>query len=141
MVGVCLIVEHNVVTRRDAENVVDAGASKQQRQIFNVVLVGHHVVGVAAVAAHGNAGQLAHEVVFQTCADNLLAVVKVLGSDEADDRVDHERVELPGKAVTARFHGNLICAIVRIGGELAALACLKIHDVRALGGAALFQYL
>jgi hypothetical protein len=51
------------------------------------------VVGVADVAAHGQAEQLAAEVVFQAGADDLLAVVEILGADEADDGVDQQRAK------------------------------------------------
>ena len=53
---------------------------------------------IAAVTAHRQAVQLAHEVVLQPGAEDLPTVVEVLRADEADDGVDHERAEVCGAA-------------------------------------------
>ena len=49
-----LVVEHDVVPVGDAHKVVAPGQGQQGGQIFNVVLICLHVVGVAAVAAHAD---------------------------------------------------------------------------------------
>ena len=73
-----LVVEHDVVGAGDAHEVVAAGDGQERQQVVHVVLVGLGVVGVADVAAHRHAEQLAAEVVFEAGADDLLAVVQVL---------------------------------------------------------------
>ena len=42
---------------------------------------------------------------------------------------------MPGEAVAAGLHGHLIPAVVRVAGELAALAGLEIQLVGAVAGA------
>ncbi|KAI3488917.1 hypothetical protein L1887_46947 [Cichorium endivia] len=71
-----LVVEHDVVGAGDAHDEVDPGHPEQGQQGVHVVLVGLGVVGVADVAAHGHAEQLAAEVVLEPGADDLLAVVQ-----------------------------------------------------------------
>jgi hypothetical protein len=56
-----------------------AGDAEQREQRVHIVLVGLGVIGVADIAAHRDAQQLAAEVVLQAGADDLLAVVQVLG--------------------------------------------------------------
>ena len=85
-----LVVEHHVVAVGDAHEVVAPGGGEEDGQVLDVVLVGLHVVGVAGVAAHGDAGELAHEVVLQARPDDLLGVVKILRPDEAHHRIDQE---------------------------------------------------
>src|SRR5699024_9419725 len=104
VIGVGLVVEHHIVAGWHPQDVVDPGGGQQQREVLDVVLVGHHVVGVAAVAAHGDAGELAHEVVLQPRPDHLAAVVEVLRADEAHHRVHHEGVEGLGEAVAPGLH-------------------------------------
>jgi hypothetical protein len=87
-----LVVEHHVVGAGNAHDEVDAGRAQQHEQRVHVVLVGLGVVGVADVAAHRHAEQLAAEVVFEPGADDLLAVVQVFRADEADHRVDQQRL-------------------------------------------------
>ena len=127
--GGALVVEHDVVGAGDAHDVVDAGGAEQGEQGVHVVLVGFGVVGVADVAAHGQAEELAAEVVFEAGADDLFAVVEIFGADEADDGVDEHRVEVAGDGVGAGFEGLLVDAVVGVGGERAALAGFEVHDV------------
>ena len=124
-----LVVEHDVVGAGDAHDVVDAGGAEQGEEGVHVVLVGFGVVGVADVAAHGQAEQLAAEVVFEAGAEDLLAVVEVLGADEADDGVDQHGLEVAGDGVGAGFEGLLVDAVVGVGGERAALAGFEVQDV------------
>ena len=91
------------------------------------------MVGVAGVAAHGDAGQFAHKVVFQSGADDLLGIVQILGADKADHGVDQKGLIPLGKAVAPGLHGHLIPAVVGLAGQLGALSGLKIHDVGAVG--------
>ncbi len=129
--GGALVVEHDVVRPRHPHEVVAAGHAEQGHQGVHVVLVGLGVVGVADVAAHGQAEQLAAEVVLQPGADDLLAVVEVLRADEADHGVDQKRLEAPGDAVGARLAGLLVDAVVGVGRQGAPLAGLEVHDVVA----------
>ena len=46
-------------------------------------LVGFGVVGVADVDSHGETEELAAEVVFEASAEDLFAVVEVLGPDKS----------------------------------------------------------
>jgi len=55
------------------------------------------VVGVADVAPHRQAEELAHEMVLETSADDLPLIREVFRSDEADDAVDQEWQELPSE--------------------------------------------
>ena len=139
MIGVRLVVEHDVVAGGYAQDIIDARATQQQGEVLDVVLVGHHMVGVAAVAAHGDAGELAHEVVLQACPDDLLAVVQILGTDKADDGVDHKGMVLPCEGVAAGFHRHLVGAVVGVGGQFAALSGLEVHHVGSLGRSPLPQ--
>jgi hypothetical protein len=99
--GSALVVEHDVVGAGDAHEVIAAGYAKQRHQVVHVVLVGFGVVGVAHVAAHGQAQEFAAEMVFQTGADDLLAVVQIFGADETHHRIHQQRLELPRHAVRA----------------------------------------
>ncbi len=121
---------------RNAHKVVAARRREQNGEVFNVVLVGFHVVRVARVAAHRHARELAHEMVFQPRALHLPRVVEILRADEADDGVDQKRRKMPRKAVAAGLHRYLIGAVVRVARELRALTRLKIHHVRPRGRAA-----
>ena len=70
-------------------------------------------------------------MVLETGAGDLLAVVEVFRADEADYAVDQQRREGAGDGVGARLDGLLIDAVMRVGGQRAALAGLEIHDVVA----------
>jgi hypothetical protein len=78
------VAEHHVVTAGDGDDERAAGDSQQGQQVVEVVLDGLGVVGMADVHRHRQAQQLAAEVVLQAGAEDLLAVVQVLGPDEAD---------------------------------------------------------
>ena len=80
-----LVVEHDVIRAGDAHDLVDSGSTEEGEEGVHVVLVGLGVVGVADVAAHGEAEHLSAEVVLESGAGNLLAIVEVLRADEADD--------------------------------------------------------
>ena len=68
-----LIIQHNIVTHGNAHEVVAAGGGQQNGKVFQVVLIGFHVVGIADVNTHGNTGQFTHEMVFQTGTGDLFA--------------------------------------------------------------------
>ena len=93
------------------------------------------MVGVADVASQRHPQQLAAEVVLQAGADDLLAVIKVFGADEADDGVGQQRLERARDAIGAGLAGLLVHAVVGAGGKRAALAGLEVHDVVAQGPA------
>ena len=52
-----LIIEHHIVAMGNAHEVIASGGGEQGGQVFDVILVRLHVVGVTGVAAHGNAGE------------------------------------------------------------------------------------
>ena len=112
-----------------------AGGGQQREQRVHVVLVGLGVVGVADVDPHRQAQQLAAEMILQPGADDLLAVVEIFRADEADDGVDQQRPEAARHRVGARLERLLVDAVMRVGGERAALAGLEIHHVVADGAA------
>ncbi len=134
-----LVVEHDVVRPRHADEEVEPGGGQQHQQCVHVVLVGLGMVGVADVATHGQSHQLAAEVVFQPGADDLLAVIEVFGADEAHHRVHQQRVVAARQRIGAHFAGLLVHAVVAAGREGAALAGLEVHDVVAHGAAPQLQ--
>ena len=111
--GGALVVEHDVVCAGDTHDVVDPGGAEHGEECVHVVLVGFGVVGVADVAAHGEAEEFAAEVVFEASAEDLFAVVEVLGADEAYDGVDEHGVEVAGYGVGAGFEGLLVYTVMR----------------------------
>ena len=84
-------INDDVIPHRQGDDEIDPGDGQQEHQVLVGILVGVGVVRVAAVAAHGQAVQLAHEMVLKGGADDLLMVVQVFRADEADHRIDHER--------------------------------------------------
>ena len=85
-----LVVEHHIVAVGNAHEIGAARRSEEGCQVFNVVLVGLHVVGIAGVAAHGKPQELAHKVILQSRPGHLAGVVEVLRADEAHHRVHQE---------------------------------------------------
>src|SRR5205085_12040970 len=73
----------------------------------------------------------AAEMIFEAGALDLLSVVKVFGSDEADDSIEQKRIERARDTVGPGFHGLLIDAVVSFGGQRGALPRLEIHHVGA----------
>ena len=73
------------------------------------------MIGVADVDSHGQAQQLAHEMIFQPGTDDLALVEEVLRPDEAHHAVDQERVERPGDSVGSGLERELIDAVVSAG--------------------------
>ena len=131
-----LIVQHDVIPHRQGDDEIDPGDGQQEHQVLVGILVGVGVVRVAAVAAHGQAVQLAHEVILKGGADDLLMVVQVFRADEADHRIDHERLVAAGQPVTAGLHRHLIAAVMRVRRQRGTLPRLEVHDVGP-GGLAL----
>ena len=131
MKGGRLVVEHDVVGPGNAHDEVAAGHAEQGEQGIHVVFVGFGVVGVAHVHAHGQAQQLAAEMVFERRPNDLLAVVEVLGADEADHRIHQQRPEPTGHGVGPGLAGLLVEPVVGVGRKGAALACFEVHDVLA----------
>ena len=126
-----LVVQHDVVRPRHAHDEVAASHAEQSQEHVHVVLISLGMVGVANVAAHRQAQQLAAKMVFESGTDDLFAVVQILGADEADDAVDQQRIEGPRYCIGARLAGLLIDAVVCIGGQGTALPGFKIHHVLA----------
>ena len=126
-----LVVEHDVIRPGNAHDVSDTRHRQEREQHVHVILVGLGVVGVADVTAHRQAEELATEVVLKAGADDLLAVIEILGADEADDRVHQERLELARHGIGPRFAGLLIDTLVGVRRKGAALAGLEIHHVVA----------
>ena len=126
-----MIGEHDVVRARHAHDIGASGDAEQRQQCVHVVLVGVGMVGVADVDTHRQAEQLAAEMIFKPGASDLLAVEQIFRTDEADDGVDEQRLEVPRDGVGARLHRLLVDAVMRVGGQRRALAGLEIHDVVA----------
>nr|GFB79129.1 hypothetical protein [Tanacetum cinerariifolium] len=124
-----LIAEHDIIGPRNAHDIVAAGHAEQRQQRIHIVLVGLGVVGVAHIHAHRQTQELAAKVVFEGRPDNLLAIVEVLGADEADHRIDEQRPEAPGHGVGAGLAGLLVEAVVGIGRERATLAGFEVHHI------------
>src|SRR5208282_6108371 len=82
--GSTLVIEHNVISPRDAHNKVNTGHPKQGKQGVHVVLVGLRVIGVTDVTSHGKPQQLTAEVVFKPGAYDLLTIVQVFRPDKSD---------------------------------------------------------
>ena len=72
-------------------------------------------------------------MVFEAGAEDLLAVVKILGADEADYGVDQHGAIATGDRIGARLQCLLVDSMMGIGGEAAALASLEVHDVVTTG--------
>ena len=70
-------------------------------------------------------------MILQAGADDLLAVVEIFRPDEADHGVDQQRPEAARHRIGARLQRLLVDAVMRAGGERAALAGLEIHHVVA----------
>ena len=87
------------------------------------------MVGVANVAAHRQAKELAAEVVLQPSAKNLFAIVKIFRPNEADHSIDEHRRKAACDGIRARLTGLLVHSLMCVRGERAALAGLKVHDV------------
>ena len=109
-----LIVEHDVVGARHAHDIGAAGDAEQRQQLVHVVLVGVGMVGVADVDTHRQAEQLAAEMILEAGADDLLAVEEIFRTDETDDRVDEQRLEVPRDGVGARLHRLLVDAVMGV---------------------------
>ena len=114
---------------RDPHEIVAARQSQKAGQIFNIVLVRLHVIGVAAVAAHADTCQLAHEVILQPRPGDLAGIVEVLRADEAHNRIYQEGGKMPGKAVAPGLHGHLVRVKMGIAGKLRPLSRLKIKHI------------
>src|ERR1035438_5189433 len=124
-------IQHHVVRTRNAHEVVASRSRQEQQQVVSRVLVGGGVVGVADIAAHRQAQQLTHEMVFETSADDLPLVVQILRADEADYAVDEKRLEGARDSVGSRFERKLINSVMRFGGKSATLAGFEVHHVVA----------
>ncbi|SHV31720.1 Uncharacterised protein [Mycobacteroides abscessus subsp. abscessus] len=99
------------------------------------------MIGVTDVDAHGQAKQLATEMVFQPGAHDLLTVVEVFGSNESDDGVDQERFQVTGHRIGPGLQGLLINWFtagtqVSTRTQRGALPRFQIHDVVTDGPAA-----
>src|SRR2546427_10256641 len=68
-------------------------------------------------------------MIFEARADDLLAVEKILRTDETDDGVDEQRAEFARHRIGAGLHGLLINAEIRLGRECCTLPGLEIHQV------------
>ena len=73
------------------------------------------MVGVAHIASHRKTEQLAAEVVFETCANNLLAIVKIFGTNKPDYGVDQHRPIAAGDGISAGFESLLVTIVVCSG--------------------------
>ena len=113
-----LVAQHNIVAMGDAHEVIAAGQGQKRSQVFDIVLIGLPMVGVAAVAAHADPRELAHEVVLETRTGHLPGIVEILRADEANHGVHKEGAKVLGKAVASGFHGHLVGIKMGIGTQL-----------------------
>ena len=90
--GEALIVEHDVVRSGNGDDEGCSGRRQHGQQNVHVVLVGLRVIRVADVATHRQAQELGAEMILEACSDDLLAVVEIFRSDEADDGIDEQRL-------------------------------------------------
>src|SRR5262249_30760503 len=116
-----LIVEHDVVAHGQSHEKIDASRRQQDLQVLAIILVRVGMVRVTGVAAHGDAVQLATEVVLEAGPRDLASVIEIFGPDEAYDGVQHEGTEMAGETIAARFQGLLVGAAVRVGRQRRAL--------------------
>src|SRR3984957_4893084 len=89
------------------------------------------MVRVANIAAHREAKQFAHEMIFEPSANDLAFVVEIFWADEADDAVNQEWAEHARYSIRSRFEGYLVHAVVGFSRKGAALSRFKVHHVRA----------
>ncbi len=87
------------------------------------------MVGVADVAAHRQAEQLAAEVILKPGTDNLFAVEQVFRADKTNHSVDQQRAEFARHGISTDFAGLLIQTVMGIGRQRTALPGFKVHDV------------
>jgi len=69
-------------------------------------------------------------MVLEAGPDDLLGVIQVFRTNEADHGVDQEGVVTLGQAIAAGFHGHLVPAKVGIRRQFGSLAGFKVIDVR-----------
>ena len=74
------------------------------------------MVRVADVAAHRQAEQFAAKVVLEPSPDDLLAIVEIFRTDEADNCIDQQGLEVSRDAISPRLHRLLIDAKMRVRG-------------------------
>src|SRR5260221_12765009 len=110
-----LVVQHHVVRARNAHKVIAAGGGEQDQQVVGGVLVSGGVVGIADVATHGQSEQFAHEMVFESGADDLAFVIEILRPNKSNDAINQKRLEHASYAVRARFQGELVHTVMSIG--------------------------
>ena len=116
----------------DAHEVIAPRHGQQAGQILDIVLIRLHVIGVAAVTAHADACQLAHEVVLKPGSRHLPGVIQILRPDETHNGVDQKWLEPLGKTIAPCLHGHLIRTMMGIAGQFGPLPRLEIHHVRPL---------
>jgi hypothetical protein len=133
--GRTLVVQHDVVGAGHAHDVGAARRRQHRQQGVHVVLVGLGMVGVAHVASHRDAQDLAAEVIFEAGPEDLLSIIEVLRADEPDHGVDQQRLERPGDGIGAGLAGLLVHAVVGAGRQRAALPGLEVHHVVPEGAA------
>src|ERR1051325_3481828 len=89
------------------------------------------MVGVANIAAHRQAQELAAEMVLQPGAYDLLAVEQIFRADESNHRIDQQRIKGARHRVGSRFQRLLVDPLMRLGRKRASLTRLEIHDLVA----------
>ena len=71
-------------------------------------------------------------MVFEPSADDFFAVVKILGTDKADDGVDEQGLEFPRDRVSPGFERLLIHPVVGMTKQLAAELGLTPDELLSL---------
>ena len=112
MVTGALVIQHHIVTHRNTHEISTARSCQQYRQIFDVILISFHVIGITGIDSHGQPREFAHEVIFQSSPGHLSCVVQIFRPDESDNGIDHERFIVTGQPITTGFQSYLVGAVV-----------------------------
>ena len=126
-----LIIEHHVVGTRDTHHKIAACRCEQHQQLIGGVLIRFDMVRVANVETHGQTQQLAHEMVFQTGANDFTIIREIFRTNEAHDRVHKKWIKGARDAIGTRFAGELVDSAVPVNRESGPLSGLEIHHVVA----------
>src|SRR5271170_3861386 len=92
------------------------------------------MIGVTDIATHRQAEDFAHEMVFQSGANDLALVVEIFRTDESHYAVHNKRIEGARDAIGPRFQRELIDAVMSLRRKGTALAGFEIHGLRAEPG-------
>ncbi|MNN81142.1 hypothetical protein D3C81_1979320 [compost metagenome] len=107
-----LIVQHAVVGHWNPNKEIHPGSGQKHREIIHIILVCLHMIRIADVDTHGYPLDFPHEMIFQSGADHLLAVIQILRAYKSDHCIHQKRLETLRKPITAGFQGYLVYAMM-----------------------------